>query len=153
MGIDPIKADWGTVLRLLDGIKGADGKRVFGSGMRHFAANKARVLGHALECSTKTTPSQFIILPIRTTEQCCDWNGENYEAIVLVGTDKDGGGQKAISRDIGVADIERHKTKEADEGELLFSRCIIVFWQWSNHFTTKICLLLLPMRQKKKRSS
>ena len=100
MGINPENVDWATVWRLLHGTKGNDKKRVFGSGLRHCVANKARINGQE-RVIDKDDP-QLLIIPILTRQECLGWNGEDYEAIVLVGSDKEGKGQAWATRTIGL---------------------------------------------------
>lgn len=115
---DPEKTDWGTMFRLLHGTKGSDRKRVFGSGLRHFAANKARINGQE-KVLDKEDP-QLIILPIQDAKQCRDWNGEAYEAIVLVGSNKSGGasGQEWATKEIGLSDYSKIDVFEATPADL-----------------------------------
>lgn len=102
IGEDPERTNWSTVFRLLHGTKGGDKKRVSGSGVRHFVANKVRVNDQE-KVLDKEDP-QLMIIPIQTREQCLRWNGEDYEAIVLVGANKDGKSQKWATKTIGLTD-------------------------------------------------
>lgn len=116
IGTDPELADWPTLLRLLHGTKGSNKKRIFGSGMRHFVANKCRI-DQQEKLLDKEDP-QLLILPIRTREECLNWDGEDYEAIVLVGTNKDGGGQKWATRAVGLTQVDDITVLEANSEEL-----------------------------------
>jgi hypothetical protein len=52
-------------------------------------------------------------------EQCRDWNGEAYEAILLVGADKDGKSQEwATTKAIGMTDAENMTVLDATGEEL-----------------------------------
>ena len=116
MGINPENVDWATVMRLLHGTEGNDKKRVFGSGLRHFVANKARISDQ--ERVLDEDDPQLLILPVRTRQQCLDWNGEEYEAIVLVGADKEGKGQTWATKTIGLTDIDNIEVFDASETDL-----------------------------------
>ena len=110
IGTDPedTGSDWETVFRLLHGTNVAnEKKRVFGCGLRHFVANKARINGQE-KVLDKEDP-QLLIIPIITRQECLDWNGEDYEAIVLVGANKDGKGQHAATTTIGLTDKTKIK--------------------------------------------
>lgn len=118
IGLNPENTDWGTLFRLLHGTKGSDKKRVHGSGMRHFTANKARI--NEQEKVLDNEDPQLLILPIRDRRRCLDWNGEDYEAIVLVGADaaKSHQSQLRAAKSIGMTDCQNIIYLEATNEEL-----------------------------------
>lgn len=87
MGRNPVSVQWEEVFRLLHGTKsGNPMKRIHGSGIRHFVVNKARI-NEQVRLIDKTDP-QLLVLPIQSRQQCLLWNGEDYDAVVLLGTDR-----------------------------------------------------------------
>ena len=118
MGLDPSDTTWGEIFRMLHGTKGEDGKRVYGSGIRHFVANKAPIVGQE-KVLDKEDP-QLLLLPIKTPEECREWNGEYYEAIVLIGRSKKGtlSSQKAAENTLGLRDVENHFVMDATPDDL-----------------------------------
>ena len=126
MGVDPENIDWSTVLRLLHGTKGKDNKRVFGCGLRHFVANKARINGQE-RLLDKEDP-QLLILPILTIQQCKDWNGEEYEAIVLIGANNDGKSQKWATKEVGMTDVDNITVLDATDGDVKKALCLLDYF-------------------------
>ena len=96
-GIDPNDATWDEVMRLLrggcsqpikdnnsnDNNNNATRIRMDNTGLVHSVCNKLYLTNqkNALDGTNPTT----LIIPILTREQCLNWNGESYQAIVLVG--------------------------------------------------------------------
>ena len=126
MGVDPENTDWSTVLRMLHETKGKDNKRVFGCGFRHFVANKARINGH--ETLLDKEDPQLLILPIRTIEQCKDWNGEEYETFVLIGANDDGKSQKWATKEVGMTDVDNITVLDATDADVKKALCLLDFF-------------------------
>lgn len=116
IGEDPEKTDWATIFRLLHGTKGSDKKRAFGTGLRHFVANKARINGQD-QLLDKEDP-QLLIIPILSVEDCVDWNGQGYQAIVLVGADSEGKSRAWATAEVGLTDIKNIAVFDADGEDL-----------------------------------
>lgn len=103
MGCDPSTIEWAQVFRLLHGTKPGN-KRVHGAGLRHFVANKVRI-NRGAYLLDKDNP-QMLILPILSREQCLKWSGGVYDAIILMGTNKDKKGYYAAVKGVGMTDRE-----------------------------------------------
>jgi hypothetical protein len=72
----------------------AGGKRVDHSGIKHFVTNKARIPGQDL-CMDRNPC--LLIVPIMTAENARDWDGGEYEAIVLMDQWKEKDGSVKVS--------------------------------------------------------
>ena len=105
----------GRNISLFHGTK--EGKqRAYGTGIRHFVANKARI-DQQEKLLDKNYP-QVLILPIRTRRECLDWNGEGYDAIVMIGMDKDSKSYLWALEAAGMTKVERMKASHASKTEL-----------------------------------
>ena len=116
LGYDPRVARWEDIFRLLHGTKPGQ-KRTFGSGICHFVANKARI--NQQERLIEKNDPQLLLLPIMSRQQCLDWNGDDYDVIVLVGTDEDKGGYKWAVKEVGMTDIAYSRMGDASKDEFL----------------------------------
>ena len=116
MGYDPRVARWEDIFRLLHGTKPGQ-KRTFGSGICQFVANKARI--NQQERLIEKNDPQLLLLPIMSRQQCLDWNGDDYDVIVLVGTDEDKGGYKWVVKEVGMTHIAYSRMGDASKDEFL----------------------------------
>ena len=124
MGCNPATTQWEKVFRLLHGTKsGNPPKRLDGSGIRHFVANKARINQH--ERLLDEDDPQLLLLPILSLDQCLDWTGQDYDAILLLGTKKNKGGYVWAADALGIRKKQSkasHATKQELKAALALMR-------------------------------
>jgi hypothetical protein len=92
--------------------------RITGVGLKHFASNKLRLCGQAEHYDQH---ANVLIVPILTTDQVREWNGNGYEALFMIGR-KDG---EHDMKNIASSTQFLDKGPTADEAEIQRARVLL----------------------------
>ena len=70
-----------VVQKLIHGSKPGNGDRVARTGLKHMVCNKIRLAGHGEHFDRNP---RVLIVPVLSLQQAKEWNGQGYDAIVMI---------------------------------------------------------------------